>query len=74
VLAAEPVADLAEDDAADRAGDEADRVGEEGGDDAVELRSGVGEEERAEDEARRGRIEEEFVRRRCRPWTRRRSF
>jgi hypothetical protein len=53
VLAAEPVADLAEDDAADRAGDEADRVGEEGGDDAVELRSGVGEEERCRPWTRR---------------------
>jgi hypothetical protein len=61
VLSAQPVADVAEDDAAERPGDEADRVGQEGGDDAVELAAGVGEEELAENEARRGGVEEELV-------------
>ena len=43
LLAAELVAVVAEHDAAQRAGDEADRVGDEGREDRVELAGGLGE-------------------------------
>ena len=48
LLAAELVAELAEDDAAERARHEADGVGDERGNDAVQLVAGVGEEHLAE--------------------------
>ncbi len=61
VLAAELVADLAEYDAAQRAGNEAHRIGQERRDDAVEFRAGVREEEFAEDQRGGGGVEEELV-------------
>ena len=61
LLAAEFVAEVAEDDATDRAGDEANGVGHEGGNDAVQLRAGVREEQLAEDEGGGGGVEEELI-------------
>ncbi len=60
-LAAQLVADLAEDDAAQRAGHEADGVGQERLDDAVQVIAGGGEEVLAEHQGGGGGIEEEFV-------------
>ena len=60
LLAADPVTEVAEDDAAEGAGDEAERVGAEG----QQGRGGglaLGEEQRAEDERRGRAVEEEVV-------------
>jgi len=60
LLAADPVAEVAEDQGADRAGGEADRVGAEGEQGAGELGL-LGEEERREHQRRRRAVEEEVV-------------
>jgi hypothetical protein len=60
LLAADAVAEVPEDDAAERACREADRVGTEREQGRVD-RIGVGEEQRAEDERGRGAVEEEVV-------------
>ena len=52
---------MTEDDAADGARDEADRVRGEGQEDGVELTGGLREEDLVEDDRRRGAVEEELV-------------
>ena len=59
-LAAEPVADVAEDNAAERPGGEAHTVGGEGGDDGAALAQ-RGEEERPEDQGRGQAVDVEVV-------------
>ncbi len=61
LLAAVLVAEVPEHDAAERAGDEADRVGEERLDDVVERVVARREEDDVEDQGRRGGVEEELV-------------
>lgn len=58
VLAAEAVTEVAEDDPAERAGDETDREGREGGERA-DGGGGVGEEQRPEHEGGRGAVDVE---------------
>ena len=60
-LASVPISELAEDDAADRAGREADGVGHEGGKDGVELVGAFREEHLVEYQRGRGAVEEELV-------------
>jgi len=61
LLASVAIPELAEDDAAKRAGGEADGVGHEGGEDGVEVVAALGEEHLAEHQRGRGAVEEEFV-------------
>ena len=60
-LASVPVPELAEDDPAEGAGGEADGVGHEGGEDAVEIVAAFREEHLAEYQRGRGAVEEELV-------------